>query len=318
MLVTNPCPPGHEATLPSLSVAPLTRPETLSLLVKYGPGAARQTNRIARGAAGRGDLALTAHGAASGAALSHIRHMLAGFGRVVEPLGAPAGTTRVRVRDVWQFHAAPFLAAAPAWLAGANAAMVNAASGLKLRKDGSASFGATPVDLVVLADDAAIVSRLAEAEVAAFAARVAHLDIATEPVAPLATPSIIDLDGGAQLAQDASGRLIGSAQDSDGRGLARITAALPEGVATRLAARGRSTRLLPHDGAPVLGPTRKNRLYVVAGLGRCDMALAPLVARLIVGKATPAEAEWAAAHGAELRQPRANVADFAPEWAGAA
>ena len=53
-------------------------------------------------------------------------------------------------------------------------------------------------------------------------------------------------------------------------------------------------------------------MFVVAALGTLDLILAPLIAGIIAERASGLEAEWAAAHGADLRQPRREVADFHP------
>lgn len=248
-------------------------------------------------------------------ALSHIRHMAPGFGYTVEP-HAFDGASALRIRDIWGFDPAAFMSAAPAWLAGANVGVVSARSGLRFRRDGTASFASTELDKVILADDAAIIELLAEDEVAGFASASDHIAILTTPVAP-APLFTVDLDSGGTLVPLAHGTVHGSAPDIGGDGLSRIANCLPAGAGARLAARHRSKALLTHDGAPAFGPLRRNGPYVIAGFGPLDIVLAPLLARLIAGGGTALEAEWAAAHHTQLRQPRPSVAEYHPRAVGA-
>src|SRR5690606_4989961 len=197
-------------------------------------------------------------------------------------------------------------------LASANVAMLNALDGLRLKRDGSASFGAIAIDQVILADDAAILDWLDEGEIAHFA-RVEHwLGIETLPLRHARYRAGIDLDTGAVFAQSGDGVIRAAARDDDGDGFETIAASLAHDTAPRLAARTRFRRLATHDGAPAFGPTRRARIFVVAGLGVLDIVLVPRIAAVIAGAAGGVEAEWAAAHGADLRQPRREIADFAP------
>jgi glycine/D-amino acid oxidase-like deaminating enzyme len=120
----------------------------------------------------------------------------------------------------------------------------------------------------------------------------------------------MDLDTGAIFAQSGDGIVRATARDDDGRGLDRIASAFRFDPAPRLAALTHFSRLLTHDGAPAIGPTRRGRLFVVAGLGVLDIVLAPLLAAIISETASGVETEWAAAHGAERRQPRREIAEF--------
>lgn len=317
IVLVSPAPdPQRLIAVPSLSISALTRPETLALLADAQKADAKRISRIAPNLLRRGNLALFGSTPASRAALGHMRHAMTGFGHVVEPIRfAPTG--EFRIRDIWHFNAEAFEAAAPAWLASNNVAVVNSSAGLKLGKDGTASFGATRFDCVVLADDRAIIDRLSEKEVASFARPQAFVGLRT--ASTHATPDRVrmDIDTGAFLARGETGQWEGFAANQDGKGMERIRACLPEGMQTRLAARTHFMRLLTHDDAPVVGQTRRSKAFVIAGLGVLDIALAPLLARLIAGAASPAEARWGEAHAASLRQPRRDVAEFAPERIGA-
>ncbi|SDG36478.1 hypothetical protein [Pelagibacterium luteolum] len=304
---------SHRLSLPpSLSVAPITRPETWARLTEIAAPAARRLSRIAPRLARRTDVIFGARSPAARNALSHMRHLMAGFGHAVEPAHAIPDSSAIRVRDAWAFDGDAFKGAAAPWLAAANVAIVNSASGLKVRRDGSASFGATNFDLVVLADDQSIVDRLSAEDVAGFASMANAIGIHTSPVPPMSNAVTIDLDSGATMLRDTTGKLIATAYDEDEKGLDRIRASMPRTIAPRLAAKTRFKCLHTHDGAPVIGTPRRSRMFIIAGLGALDLVFAPMLARLIAGDASGVEAEWAAAHAADLRQPRVEVAEYVP------
>ena len=312
VLLGPPADPYRLRPLPALSLAPLTRPETWSLLATHTRRTVRRLARIAPGTSERIDMRLSARSPDATIALSHIHRTADGFRVPLDPPVAAGGATILGLRDVRLFEPALLAAAAPAWLAGANVAMLNALDGLRLRRDGTASFGATAIDQVVLADDAAILDWLDADEIAHFA-RVEHwLGVETLPHRLARYRAGVDLDTGAVFAQSGDGVIRAAACDDDGSGFESIAASLAHDAAPRLAARTRFARLLTHDGAPAFGPTRRAKIFVIAGLGVLDLVLAPRLAAIIAGAADGIEAEWAAAHGADLRQPRRAVAEFAP------
>lgn len=312
VLVTDSVDAGRLWPLVSLSLCPVTRPQTWAVLAGHGQHTARRLARIGPGLTARTDLTILARTPAARVAQSHMRHMAAGFGHAVEPDGAAA----IRVRDIWRFDAAAFAALAPQWLAASGVALADAAADLKIRKDGGSSIGDAGLDLVVLADDAAILAHLQTQEIAPFATRYDHLGIMTAPVPGPRLPAIADLDTMALLAQNENGQIVGMARDDDGKGLERIAHALPDSVAPRMAARTRPLRLLTHDAAPAFGTIRRGKLFVAAGLGGLDIVLAPLVAEAIADAASGPDLQWAAAHGLGLRQPRADVAEYAADRFG--
>lgn len=312
VLLSPPADPHRLRPLPALSLAPVTRPETWSLLATHTRQTVRRLSRLAPGISERIDMRLAARSADATIALSHVHRTAEGFRVPLDPPARFGASTVLSLRDVHLFNPAPLIAAAPAWLASSNVAVLNSLAGLKLKRDGSASFGATTIDQVVLADDGAILNWLDPDEISHFA-RVEHwLGIETAPLRHARHRAGIDLDTGAVFAQSGDGIIRATARDDDGNGLERIAASLAHDSPPRLAARTRFARLVTHDGAPAIGPTRRARAFVIAGLGVLDIVLAPRLAAIIAGAASGVEAEWAAAHGADLRQPRRDIAEFAP------
>ncbi|AEQ50820.1 hypothetical protein KKY_781 [Pelagibacterium halotolerans B2] len=312
-MLLSPAPNPHALRpLPALSFAPVTRPETLSIVLDHARPALRRLSRIVPAISERIDVRIEGRTAEAIVALSHMRHAAEGFGYPADPMEKTARGANVKVRDVRLIDAAALHEAGPAWLAGANVAVLHSVDGLSIRRDGSARFGATTIDQVILADDGAILQWMDADEIASFA-RIEHwTGIETAPQRPGRYRAGFDLDTGTVFAQSSDGIIRAAARDDDGKALPRIADCLSLDPAPRLAARASLTRLCPDDGAPVLGPTRRGKLFVVAGLGVLDLILAPLVAGIIAEQASGLEIEWAAAHGADLRQPRRDIAEFHP------
>ena len=309
----SPAPNPHAMRpLPSFSLAPVTRPQTWSLLRAQTRPAVRRLTRFAPGIGERIDMQLSGRSADAAIALGHIYRTAEGFGFPLDPPAKSDSASVLTLRDVWSFDSSLFLPAATAWLASANVAILNSVAALKLKRDGSATFGATAIDQVVLADDGAILDWLDEDEIAHFGRVEQWIGIETAPQRHQRRRAGIDLDSGAIFFQSGDGIVRAAAHDDDARGLERIATALPIDPPPRLAACKHFARLLTHDGAPAIGPTRRGRLFVIAGLGSLDIVLTPLLAAIISEKAIGIEAEWATAHGADRRQPRREIAEFTP------
>lgn len=311
IVLLSPAPNPHSLqSIPSLSLAPFTRPELWSLLRANTRPTVRRLARLAPGIAERIDLRLSAQSADAAIALNHMYRTAEGFRFPVDPPVRSGSATALTLRDVRLFNPTPLLSVAGRWLASSNVAVLNSVGALKLKRDGSATFGATAIDQVVLADDGAILDWLDPEEIAHFARVETWVGIETAPQRHARHRAGIDLDTGAIFAQSGDGIVRATARDDDARGLERIASAFHSDPAPRLAALTHFSRLLTHDGAPAIGPTRRGRLFVVAGLGVLDVVLAPLLAAIISESASGVETEWAAAHGAERRQPRREIAEF--------
>lgn len=302
-LLGEPPDPYRLWATPALSVAPLTRPQSWALLASETRRAVRRISRIGSGIVQRADVHMTAGSPESKVALSHIRHMMEGFGHTITPEGTASPPGAMRIGDAWSIDIARFTRTVPGWLA---SSAVDIAS-----FTGKADLPDT--SKIVLADDWAVLSVLATREIERIARIVPHLGIETAPVVPGSRRIVLDLESGASLAQSANGSIRGVAPDGDGAGLTRIAACLPPHARPRLMARTRFSRLLPRDGAPVIGPLGRTNHFAVMGLGGLDLLLAPVVARLVVDGASPAETAWAQAHGAGRR--RNGVAEFVPDAA---
>ncbi len=316
VLLSDPPDPNRLWPRPSASIVPMARPEAWMLMHDHGADALRRITRIAPRAVERVKGQMSAHTADAIAAIGHMRGIMAGLGYLIEPVSSAKGQLSVTIGDARIFNPGRLVEAFAQWLAKENVAVVNSARGLKVRKDGTANFGATTIDKVVLADDEAIIEWLSDEEIATFGHVEPFVGIASAPMRMLERRLLFDLDNGAALCQFSGGSIQGAAIDADGLGLERIAHCLPKGVTGRLAGQTQFRRIVPHDGAPILGATRRARTFSIAGLGGLDLMLAPVLARSIVGTGTADEAEWVASHGADLRQPRSNVAEFISHPAG--
>ncbi|WP_417580479.1 hypothetical protein [Pelagibacterium sp.] len=312
VLLSPPPNPYALRPLPSLSVAPVTRPETWSIVSAHAKPALRRLGRIVPNIVERIDVRVLAHSIQASIALGHMRHVAEGFRQPIDPIETSPHGTSMGLRDVSLIDSSAFYQAAPAWLAASNVAVLNSVDGLKIRRDGTARFGTTSIDQVILADDNAIIEWLDADDISQFA-RIEHWSgVQTASQKAARYRAGIDLDTGTVFSQTGDGVIHAAARNDDGKALLRIADCLALDSAPRVAARTEFARLFSHDGAPMLGPTRRGKIYVVAGLGPLDLILAPLIAGIVCERASGIEAEWAAAHGADLRQPRSEVAEFHP------
>lgn len=292
-----------------LSLAPLTRPESIRLAGDLAGETVRLFSRIAPGATSRTNAVFSAQGPAAVTALHHFRHIATGFGRVIERL--PDAGLSLMARDCIRFHHAPFAAAAPDWLDGLGVGRIEDTGGLTVRRNGTGQWGEIAFDRVVLADDEALAAHLDAAELEGIASTLPMAAFLTEPVAPLASDVLAHLDHRVTIAQRRDGALEIVAADDDGLAEARIAASLPAGCTPRRAAQTRFSTLVPLDGAPLVGPLKRSRAFVLAGLGMQDIFLAPALARHICDAAPAEEAQWCAARAATRTLHGSPVAEFA-------
>lgn len=305
-----PAPSPHTVPPPpSLSIAPVTRLDTLSLVAAHAPDMMRRLARIAPTAIDRSDLVIRATTPFHATALSHFRHLATGFGYMVERQADDAGSgATLRVRDIERFSPAPFLTAVKDWAAGIGLEWVDDPSLLAVRRNGTAQLSDTPVDRLVLADDEAILAHLSPGQLSQIGKSVTHMAYIAEAGHGVDDPELV-LPTGTLLNRQRDGTLAIHADNTHGLADARAATVLPAG--TRRAAARPYTRLITHDGAPVVGSPKGSRAYVVAGLGPLDIALAPVIARHICGKAHGFEAEWCGMRGPNRDMGSSIVADIA-------
>lgn len=285
-------PSAHDVPPPpSFSIAPATRPETLHLALTHGPDTLRRIAKVAPEAVERTDLMVRATTAYHATALSHFRHLAVGFGQVVEreEFGDGEGTI-LRIRDVTRLSPGAFAGYVREWAGRIGIEWIEDSGALSVRRNGAALLGGEPVDRLVLADDAAIVALLETGAVERIGRVRDHFAYITERGHGVADPAV-SLPHGTFLDPQRDGTLAIHADNWDGLADARIAAAL-QGLTARKAARRSYGYLRTHDGAPVVGVPARGRAYIAAGLGALDVALAPVIARHIVGAAHGFEAEW--------------------------
>lgn len=307
-------PPAFDSVppQPSFSIWPTARPDTLQIVSSNAPEVMRRIGRIAPEAIERTDVVVRADTVYYAEALSHFRHLANGFGHVVERVADAANSEglAVRIRDVTRLSPAPFLTGARAWAARIGIEWIEDPRAITVRRNGIAQFGELTLDRLVLADDDAIATHLPANVITPIGTFFDQRAYIAEPGHGVIDPQFF-LPDGTQLSPLRGGALSIHVDNGDGRGDARAASHLPEGV--RRAATRRYRHFRTHDGAPALGNPKGSRLYLAAGFGALDVALAPVVARHICGEAQGLEAEWCAMHAAMRAMAGSMVADIAPE-----
>ena len=288
-----------------LSVAPVTRPETWSILTATVPETLRQLVRLgARPAIQRLDPLFVGATPHAKQGLAHVRHMAAGFGhdaQAVPPEVAGANREGLILRDaalILRTEAEPIL---DSWLARLDVAVVPPRlSTAHVLPDGTAHIEVGSIRLeagmAVLADDAAILAHTGHV-LGPLLYPVLASAILTEPAPPLPAPVLLDVDREAQLHQMPT-QAIAAVATGDTPGTASAVAGLlrrPQPV--RLAGHVGFRRLVTQDGAPVFGRAQGHGGVVLAGLGPTGAFLAPAIARWLTGAASGAEDAWFAARG---------------------
>ncbi len=300
-----------------LSVAPVTRPETLALLKAGATELTKLAAGWGKGLTRRIDPLFIAETPASIAALAHFRQLAQLLGYTVEPVAdkAIAEGLILRVRDAQLLVHGAFDTALEEWLGRLDVRRLDqAGTAVSIRKDGVARItqGGLTVEAeqAVLASDEAILRYLpAEA-----------LDRSLEAVP--AAASLLEgarinaacmtwLDRGVTLTQEPrstslSALAIGGAETAR----ARLGSAVARNGVLRLAGETIVPTLRSGDGAPYVGPARGVRATLVAALGSSGAFLAPAIARHLAGKSGAAEDAWIAARGATRGNLRLAVADY--------
>ncbi|WP_196259200.1 hypothetical protein [Pelagibacterium limicola] len=290
-VIAGPPSPHGVPPPPSLSVAPLTRPETLQLAAANAPDIMRRIAKVAPAAFDRTDLTVHATTPYHATALSHFRHLGAGLGLAVERLPSSEDGLSLRVRDVTRLSPTPFLAHVRQWASRIGLEWVEDRASLSIRRSGAARLGSDDIDQLVLADDEAIFEHLDPNLCQAIGFGVARTAFLAERGHGL-TDVDLRLPDGTLLSPCRDGTLLAYADSGDGLADARVAASLPEAADTRQAAVRHYRQLRTHDGGPVVGMPKGSRIYLSVGLGMLDIALAPVIARHICGLGHGLEAEW--------------------------
>jgi len=231
------------------------------------------------------------------AALSHMRHVAAGYGvvvrhglfRGVSQLTSPISLTDSKVQTV-----------------GADQVK------LTFARSGAAELAVADEPLstsqIVLADDTAILALLPERDRPALLVTEQMTATLTEPAKRLAAPIVRYADRGVTLAQRPDRSvlaLVSGEQDVE----ARLASCLPGPFPLQRRATAHYRRLVIADGAPFIGRVKPSKVFICAGLGDAAAFFAAPLARFLAGVPAGDEKAWFSAHD-PARQNRDAVADF--------
>lgn len=302
-----------------LSVAPITRPETWSLLKAGLPETLKLITRLGgRRAWSRVDPILFSEAAAGREALAHIRHMAVAFGHAAERLHAKtigAGRDGLMLRDAVLLHRPSLEVALDKWLDQHGVRRLREEEVLTVHDDGSAELVSgedrVAIAQTILADDPAILAHVPAARWPALLVPRVASTIQTEPTRPIAAPVMHQLETGLTLVQQQTRRGVAAmgpgAIDPFAAALGIL---LDKERQFRQAGQSSYQTLVTSDFAPAVGRLGGTGPDVLAGLGPNGAFLAPAIARWLCGKATPAESAWLGARLVNRNAAFSPVADF--------
>lgn len=316
-LVREPFSPFRLQRRIDLSIAPVTRPETLTLLKRSSAELVRIAAGWGKGFVRRVDPLFIAETPESAAALGHFRQLALMLGYAVEPVADRRypGAQLVRVRDAQLLPHGTFKAGLEDWLGRLDVRRLDQAdTAISIRKDGVArvTHGGLTVEAAqaVFASDEAILrylpSEALDRSLEAVAASAALLEGGR-----ISAPVMSFLDRGVTLMQEPkatslSALTLGAPETAH----ARLGSAMGDAGTLRLAGETVIPTLRSADGAPYVGPARGVRATLVAALGPTGAFLAPVIARSLAGKASPDEEAWITARGATRGNLRLAVSDY--------
>ncbi len=317
-LVGEPFSPFRLQRSIDLSVAPITRPETLILLKRVAAETGKLVGGWGKGLMSRVDSLFVAETPDSIAALGHFRHLAAALGYAVEPVAdrSVAEGVILRVRDVQMLGHGRVEPALEEWLARHEVRRLDPAeTQISLRKDGVARFTsagqAVEAEQVILCSDDAILRHLPEEARDRSLEVVPGSAILLEGGKPLSAPAMGFLDRGVMLAQDGKISISAIVSGDPATARARLGSATARAGVLRLAGEAMAPAIRTSDGAPFIGAARGIKATIIAGLGPTAAFLAPAIARHIAGKSSEDEARWFAARGPTRGNLRLQVAEYA-------
>ncbi|MGB3336845.1 MAG: hypothetical protein WBA73_06670 [Devosia sp.] len=301
-----------------LSVAPITRPETWSLLRAGLPEALKVISRIGgRSAFSRVDPIFFAEAPAGKEALNHIRHMALAFGHAAERVPAKAiGATRdgLLLRDAVLLHRPALEVALDHWLDQLQVRRLREDDTLTIHGDGSARLlsgdDSTEIGQAVLADDVAIIRHVAAADWPRLLTRQVTSTILTEPTRPTVAPVMHELDSGLTLVQQAGHGIAAIGPGAIDQFATSLGVLLAKEREYRQAGQSSYEALVTADAAPAVGRLHGGGPDVLAGLGPSGAFLAPAIARWLCGVAEPAERAWLGARLIDRSTDPSPVAEF--------
>jgi len=318
-LVSTPWSPFRLQRRLDISIAPLTRPESLGLVKSAAAETLSLVNGWGKGLTQRVDPLFVAETPTSIAALDYFRQLALLLGLTVDvvPDRALPQAQVLRVREAQMLVHGKFEPALAAWLGRCDVRQLDPSdTAVSIRKDGTVRIGhaglAIEARQAVLTGDDAILRYLPR-EALDRSLAVAPTSALLLEGGRLAAPYVNWLDRGLEAAQEPRATSLaaittGSLETAEARIGASIAHAGPLSIAGEVV----GARLVTLDGAPFIGTARGIRAMVAAGLGPAAAFLAPALARFIAGQPTPDEAAWFAARGAMRGNQRQLVADYAP------
>lgn len=283
-----------------LSVGPITRPETWSLLRALVPETQKLLSRAgARRSWSRIDPIMFADTTVCQEALGHVRQMALAFGLAAERVPRrELGQDRdgIVLRDAVLLHRAALEPALDIWLARSGVGRLDDAAQIVIASDGSGSvsYAADTIEIaqVVLVGDAALARYLPQNALPAILALETTSTILTEPTPPISSPVMHQLDTRMTLLQPA---VRGISAIGPG-GIDAFTAGLRDLLGPqrpfRQAGQATYRRFVTRDGGPAVGRIGGTGADVVAGFGMPGAFFAPALARWLCGAAPQDECAW--------------------------
>ncbi|MEO6396785.1 MAG: hypothetical protein ABIO40_12850 [Devosia sp.] len=310
VLVGEPFSPLRLPAQLHLSVLPVTRPETWTLLAKAeaetiallgGAGVATALVRTALGF--RADLPQTIE------ALGHVRHLALTYG--LEATFSRDGR-QLTLGNAVSFAEEMLTPLVDAWLTRLGVVRLPGAdTEFSILKNGSAVLTTgeqlVTAQQIALADDGALLARLSERERPALLRVGGATAVLTSAVRAASPPILNFLDRGTTLSRRNGGFLVHLEGESETE--ERLGACLADQPPLHRLATRRMRRVGTADGVPIIGWLKTPRLFVVAGLGSAAAFFAPALARLVAGVPTAEEKRWFAARSPNAAS-RAMVAEF--------
>lgn len=300
-----------------LSVAPITRPETWALLRATLPDISKLISKIGgRHALRRVDPIFFADGITAREALGHFSHLARAHGMILEPVSpAKIGVDRaaLRISDAVTINRPDLEPALDVWLDALGvrrvppeAAVIAPGGVASIATDG----GTIVAQRTILVDDAALLRFLPGWQWPTQLLRRPFATILTASSRHLASPVMVELDGGTILIEHEEGGMAALGPGNLGGFAARLAGLLSESGQLQQVGQVSYEILMPADGAPLLGSVAADGPLILTGLGSTGAFLAPVLARWLVGEASSEEAEWCEARRADKRGLGRSVAEF--------
>ncbi len=300
-----------------LSCAPITRPQSWAMLVRGMQETFKLTGQIAGRAAWKHvDPVFFSSAPHAIEALSHMRHMAQAFGVAAEQ--APkslldAGYHGVIFRDAALLDRLAFQPHLLKWLHKTGVQLI-APEAMSIADDGSAVITNDGVELcarqTMLADDAAILSHLKDAQWPGLLVRHPAATILTAPTRTLAARVMMEIESGLILLKQLEGGIAAIGLESMVSLSGRVQNLLGQTGPIEQLGQTRFIKISTKDGAPAVGRINGTGPDIVAGLGPIALFFVPALARWLCNKASADEADWFGARLVSRRTSDTPVSEY--------